>query len=149
MKPKYASVLKAIAPQQVRLSHLHIQDNKLFIQGAALSDQAKNKVGNQIKQVNPSWSQELSADISVDANAKPAQVKGANVSGGQQRTCTVKAGDSLSKISTELYGNANEYMEIFEADRAPFSKAPWNLHLCWFWIVFNRSVRTKLPNGSN
>ena len=117
MKQKYASVLKAIEQQQVRLSHIHIQDNKLFIQGVAPSEQAKNKIWDQIKQVNPNWTQELTADISVDPNAKPAQAQGASVSGGQQRTYTVKPGDSLSKISKELYGNANEYMKIFEANR--------------------------------
>jgi nucleoid-associated protein YgaU len=117
MKQKYASVLKAIEQQQVRLSHIHIQDNKLFIQGVAPSEQAKNKVWDQIKQVNPNWAQELTADLSVDPNAKPAQPQGASVSGGQQRTYTVKPGDSLSKISKELYGNANEYMKIFEANR--------------------------------
>ena len=117
MKQKYASVLTTIEQQQVRLSHIHIQDNKLFIQGVAPSEQAKNRVWDQIKHVNSNWSQELTADISVDPNAKPAQVQGASVSGGQQRMYTVKSGDSLSKISRELYGNANEYMKIFEANR--------------------------------
>ena len=117
MKQKYGSVLTAIEQQQVRLSHVHIQDNKLFIQGVAPSEQAKNKVWDQIKQVNPNWSQELTADISVDPNAQPAQAQGASVSRVQQRTYTVKPGDSLSKISKELYGNANEYMKIFEANR--------------------------------
>ena len=117
MKQKYASVLTTIQQQQIRLSHVHIQDNKLFIEGLAPSEQAKNKVWDQIKLVNPNWSQEVTADISVDPNAKPAQAQGASVSGGQQRTYTVKPGDSLSKISKDLYGNANEYMKIFEANR--------------------------------
>jgi nucleoid-associated protein YgaU len=117
MKQKYASVLTTIQQQQIRLSHVHIQDNKLFIEGLAPSEQAKNKVWDQIKLVNPNWAQELTADISVDPNAKPAQAQGASVLGGQQRTYTVKPGDSLSKISKELYGNASEYMKIFEANR--------------------------------
>jgi nucleoid-associated protein YgaU len=117
MKQKYAAVLTTIQQQQIRLSHVHIQDNKLFIQGVAPSEQAKNQVWDQIKAVNPNWAQELTADITVDANAKPAQAQGASVSGGQQRTYTVRPGDSLSKISKELYGNANEYMRIFEANR--------------------------------
>jgi nucleoid-associated protein YgaU len=123
MKQKYASVLTTIQQQQIRLSHVHIQDNKLFIEGLAPSEQAKNKVWDQIKLVNPNWSQEVTADISVDPNAKPAQAQGASVSGGQQRTYTVKPGDSLSKISKELYGNANEYMKIFEANRDVLSDA--------------------------
>jgi len=96
---------------------VHIQDNKLFLQGVAPSETAKNKVWDEIKQVNPQWAQELVADISVDPNAAPAQAQGATVGGGQQRTYTVKAGDSLSKISKNFYGNANDYMKIFEANR--------------------------------
>ena len=80
MKQKYASVLTTIEQQQVRLSHVHIQDNKLFIQGVAPSEKAKNRVWDQIKQVNPNWAQDLTADLTVDANAKPAQVQGASVS---------------------------------------------------------------------
>jgi nucleoid-associated protein YgaU len=117
MKRKYASVLTTIQQQQVQLTHVHIQDNKLFIQGMAPSEQAKNRGWDQIKLVNPNWVQELTADISVDANAKSAQAQGAAISGGQQRTYTVKAGDSLSKISKELYGDADDYMKIFEANR--------------------------------
>ncbi|HXA67005.1 MAG TPA: LysM peptidoglycan-binding domain-containing protein [Bryobacteraceae bacterium] len=115
MKQKYSSVLSTIE-QQIQLSHVHIQDNKLFIQGVAPSEQAKNKVWDQIKQVNANWAQELTADISVDPNAK-STVAGAGALGGQQRTYTVQPGDSLSKISKEVYGKPSEYMKIFEANR--------------------------------
>lgn len=30
--------------------------------------------------------------------------------------CTVKSGDSLSKITREMYGDASEYPQIFEAN---------------------------------
>jgi LysM repeat protein len=115
MKQKYSSVLSTVQQQQVRLSHVHIQDNKLFIQGVAPSQQAKNKVWDQIKAVNPNWEQELTADITVDSTA-PAATE-ANSGSSATRTYTVKAGDSLSKISQQFYGNANEYMKIFEANR--------------------------------
>lgn len=120
MKQKYSSVLTTIQQQQVKLSHVHIQDNKLFIQGTAPSEQAKNKVWDQIKSVNPNWTQELVADISVDPNAKPAAAQGPQQSataGTPEQTYTVQAGDSLSKISKQFYGSANEYMKIFEANR--------------------------------
>jgi LysM repeat protein len=117
MKDKYATVLTTIQQQQIQLSHVHIQDNKLLIQGMAPSEQAKDKVWDQIKLVNPNWSQELIADISVGPNAKPAQARAPVAAGGQVRTYTVKPGDSLSKISKELYGNAGEYMKIVEANR--------------------------------
>jgi len=110
MKQKYSAALTAVQQQQVRLSHVHIQDNKLFIQGVAPSEQAKNKVWDAIKTVNPNWQSELTADISVDPNAQPAPQS-------TVRTYTVKSGDTLSKISKEFYGNANDYMKIFEANR--------------------------------
>ena len=39
------------------------------------------------------------------------------------RFYTVKSGDTLSKIAKEMYGNANEYMKIFEANK-PMLKDP-------------------------
>jgi nucleoid-associated protein YgaU len=43
---------------------------------------------------------------------------GASISGGQnQRHYTVQAGDTLSKISKQFYGDASQYMKIFEANR--------------------------------
>jgi nucleoid-associated protein YgaU len=116
MKQKYASALTEANQQQIRLSHIHIQDNKLFIQGEAPSEQAKNRVWDEIKRVNPNWAQEVIADITVSASE--GRTMGAGVgSTGQAQTYTVKAGDSLSKISKAVYGNASDYMKIFEANR--------------------------------
>lgn len=36
--------------------------------------------------------------------------------GAKGRTYTVKSGDTLSKIAKEFYGDANKYMEIFNAN---------------------------------
>lgn len=120
MKQKYSAALTAIQQQQVRLSHVHIQDNKLFIQGVAPSEQAKNKVWDAIKTVSSNWQSELTADIAVDPNGQPAAQTSASGGASAQanvRTYTVKAGDTLSKISKEFYGNTNDYMKIFEANR--------------------------------
>ena len=116
MKQKYASVLSEVQKQGVQLSHIHIQDGKLFIQGEAPSDQAKNRVWDEIKRVNANWQQELTADLTVSASAPRTMGAGAG-STGQEQTYTVKPGDSLSKISKAVYGNANDYMKIFEANR--------------------------------
>jgi nucleoid-associated protein YgaU len=43
--------------------------------------------------------------------------------GWQSRTYTVKSGDTLSKIAKELYGDANKYPQIFEANK-PMLKDP-------------------------
>ena len=43
--------------------------------------------------------------------------------GWQSRTYTVKPGDTLSKIAREMYGDANQYPRIFEANQ-PMLKDP-------------------------
>jgi nucleoid-associated protein YgaU len=116
LKQKYQAVLTVIQQQQVRLEHLHVQDNKLYIGGVAPSTDAKNKVWDEIKRVDPSYS-DLTADIRVE-QADRTQTAGAAVGGGQQnQTYTVKPGDTLSKLSQQFYGEANQYMRIFEANR--------------------------------
>lgn len=120
LKNKYQSVLDLIPQKGVRLTHVHLQDNKLFLQGAAPSEQIKNDIWNQIKAVDPSYS-DLTCDLTIDSslpNPQPqtqAAAAGAGASG--TRTYTVKPGDTLSRISKEFYGDPNRYQKIFEANR--------------------------------
>lgn len=118
LKNKYKPALDAIQKNGVRLSHLHVQDNKLFIQGAAPSQEAKNTVWNQIKAVDPNYS-DLTCDLTIDPSLAPAQAQAAAAAagGGQGRTYKVQPGDSLSKIAKQFYGDANQYNRIFEANR--------------------------------
>jgi LysM repeat protein len=109
LKQKYASVLNLIQQKGVQLSHLHVQDNKLVIQGTAPSEAVKNEIWNQIKLVDPTFS-DLSCQIDAPAGAPAAAAAPA------ARTYTVQAGDSLSKIAKEFYGNASDYMKIFNAN---------------------------------
>jgi nucleoid-associated protein YgaU len=110
-KQKYASVLDFIKNNNVRLDHLHVQDDKLVMQGAAPNEAIKNQVWDAIKKVDATFS-DLSADISVDSSLPaPAQTK----------TYTVKSGDTLSKIAQESYGSAADYMKIFEANKDKLS----------------------------
>jgi nucleoid-associated protein YgaU len=117
LKQKYQSVLNAIQQQGVHLQNVHIQDGKLFIRGEAPSQDAKNRVWDQIKMVDPGYS-DLTADITVSANAaERVQTAGMSASGGQSsRTYTVQSGDTLSKIAKQFYGNPAQYMKIFEAN---------------------------------
>jgi LysM repeat protein len=121
LKNKYKSALDTIQREGVRLTHLHVQDNKLFIQGAAPSEQIKNDVWNQIKAVDPAY-HDLTCDLTVDTSLpnpmQQTQAAAAAAGGGTSgRTYTVQPGDTLSKIAKEFYGNANEYNRIFEANR--------------------------------
>jgi LysM repeat protein len=117
LKQKYGAVLRMIEQQGVRLANVHVENNKLLIRGQAPSQDAKNRVWDQIKLVDPSFSNDLVADISVDPNAAPAAPSAAGGAGTGGKTYTVKAGDTLSKISREMYGDANQYMKIFNANR--------------------------------
>jgi nucleoid-associated protein YgaU len=118
LKNKYHSAFAAIHDKAVRLTHVHIQDNKLFLQGSAPSEEAKNAVWDQIKTADPSYS-DLTCDLNVDPSLARGQAQGAAAPGGagSSRTYTVQPGDTLSKIAKEFYGNANEYNRIFEANR--------------------------------
>jgi nucleoid-associated protein YgaU len=105
LKVKYGSVLNAMNQAGVRLSHVHIQDNKLYIEGACGSEAIKNKIWDQVKLVDPTYS-DLTLNLNVDPSLAP-----------KEQVYTVAAGDSLSKIAKQFYGNANEYMKIFNANR--------------------------------
>lgn len=116
LKGKYQSVLNLIEQQQVQLQNLHVQDNKLFVKGTAPSDAAKDAVWNQIKLVDSGYDQDLSCDITVDASRAAAAAAGGGQGQGGQ-VYEVKSGDNLSKISKQFYGDPNEYMRIYYANR--------------------------------
>ena len=119
LKTKYQSALNIADQLHIQFLNLHVQDNKLFIRGIAPSEDAKNKIWAQIKLVNPN-ADDITAAISVDqARAVGAAVGGAQGSAGQ--TYEVKSGDNLSKISRQFYGDPNEYMRIFYANRDKLS----------------------------
>jgi len=113
LKNKYQTVLTTSDQEHIQFENLHVQDDKLYIKGVAPSEDAKNKFWDQIKLVNPNQD-DIIADISVDeSRAQGAAVGG----GGGGETYTVKSGDTLSKISKQYYGDANDYMRIFYANR--------------------------------
>jgi nucleoid-associated protein YgaU len=123
LKTKYQSVLNLIQSQNVQLQNLNLQDNKLLIRANAPSQDVKNRVWDQIKLVDPSFP-DLIADIQAPAAAAAASAA-ASASGGSgstARTYTVQPGDSLSKISKQIHGDANKYMKIFDANKDKLSE---------------------------
>jgi nucleoid-associated protein YgaU len=115
LKQKYQSVLNAADQQHIEFQNLQVQDDKLFIKGTAPSEDAKSKFWDQIKLVNPN-ADDVTAEISVDTSrAMGAAAGGGGGKGGE--IYEVKSGDNLSKISKQFYGDPNEYMRIFYANR--------------------------------
>src|SRR5579863_5468274 len=105
LKTKYQSVLNFMQAQNVRLENLNMADNKLYVRAEAPSQDVKNKVWDQIKLVDPTFS-DLTADIDAPAAAAAAAASASASTGGTSsaaRRYTVQPGDSLSKISRQFY----------------------------------------------
>ena len=97
------------------------RDGKLYFKGTVASQDQANKIWDAIKTV-PSWQKEVVADIkSTGAGAatqKESTTPQRDTTQKQtQTTYTVKPGDTLSKIAKEFLGDADAYMEIFNANR--------------------------------
>jgi nucleoid-associated protein YgaU len=105
-KSKYQTVIERIEAEGVQLANLHVQDGKLFMKGTAPSLEAANKVWDEIKRINPKLD-DITADFPVISSTKTSAAQ----------TYTVKAGDTLSKISKQFYGSTTDYMRIFNANK--------------------------------
>jgi nucleoid-associated protein YgaU len=116
LKLKYQSVLNFIQSQGIQLQNLNMEGDRLLIRASAPSADLKNRVWDQIKLVDPSFS-DLLADIQAPEAAAAAAAAGGATATSAARTYTVQAGDNLSKISKQFYGDANKYMKIFEANK--------------------------------
>ena len=93
------------------------RDGKLYFRGTVDTQDQANQIWNAIKTV-PDWQKDIVADIK--ATGKPAQQPQAPPAASAapaEQTYTVQSGDTLSGIARKLLGNANAYMEIFNANR--------------------------------
>ena len=105
LKLKYQSALNLMNTLGVELKNLHVQDNKLVVRGVAKTKDDSFKIWKQIKLIDQNYAQDLMAEITYLSDT-PAQ-----------KIHKVVAGDTLSKIAKQYYGNANDYMKIFNANK--------------------------------
>jgi len=83
------------------------REGKLHFKGTVQTQDEANKIWDAIKTI-PSWQQEVVADIRATSPLPGPQA---------ERTYTVQPGDTLSRIAKEMLGDANAYMDIFNANR--------------------------------
>ena len=81
------------------------REGKLYFKGTTQTQEEANKIWDAIKTI-PDWKNEVVADIKATGGA-----------GGSSQTYTVKPGDTLSKIAKEHLGDANAYIDIFNANK--------------------------------
>jgi len=121
LRAKYDPVIRAMQQSGVHVQKSEMKDGKFYLKGEAPSSALKDKIWTEIKKIDAGGS-DLIADITVAAGAGqggPA-TGGTSAPGGAAgpgSSYTVKAGDTLSKIAKEHYGDANTYMKIFNANK--------------------------------
>ena len=86
------------------------RDGKLYFKGTTQTQEEANKIWDAIKTI-PDCKTEIVADIKATGAGASA------AAGGAGNTYTVKSGDTLSKIAKEHLGDANAYMDIFNANK--------------------------------
>jgi nucleoid-associated protein YgaU len=89
------------------------RDGKLYFHGTVGTQEEVNKIWDALKTI-PDWRNDIVADIKATGVPTPAGTTGTS---GMSDTYTVKAGDTLSKIAKEKLGDANAYMDIFNANK--------------------------------
>jgi LysM repeat protein len=98
------------------------REGKLHFKGTVNSVDEKNQIWNALKTV-PDWNREVVADIQVKAGAAQSAPAGAQAGAAASPTITytVQPGDTLSGIAKKFLGNANDYTDIFNANRDQLS----------------------------
>jgi len=117
LRDKYSFAVQTA--KQVRMDgSAEEREGKLHFTGTVNSEDEKNQIWNALKTI-PDWQKDVVADIKVKAGARSTaiQVPAAAPQGDGFTSYTVQAGDTLSAIAKRFYGHANEYMEIFNANK--------------------------------
>jgi LysM repeat protein len=104
LKQKYAAVISTIqgfSDLGAKIDQIDLDGDKLLLRGSVPSTVVANRVWDEIKKADPTYS-DLHHEIAT--------------SGGAEQPYTIKSGDSLSHISQRFYGAASKYTKIAEAN---------------------------------
>lgn len=105
LKQKYQPVIDTLnefAPYGAKVDSVDLAGEQLHIKGEVPSQVVANRVWDEIKKVDPTYS-DLKHEIAT--------------TGGPEQPYTIKPGDNLSKVSKLFYGDANKYRKIAEANQ--------------------------------
>ena len=84
------------------------REGKLYFKGTTQTQEEANKIWDAIKTI-PDWKNDVVADIKATGAGASAV--------GSSHTYTVKSGDTLSQIAKDHLGDADAYMDIFNANK--------------------------------
>lgn len=115
-----ADVGQALQGAGVNVSNLKVKDvgGMTAVYGSVASPDDKQKA-----------EQAIEARVGKISNHLEVQVA-AGVAGGAARTYTVKAGDTLSKIAKQFYGDASQFRKI-QAANADLIRDPDKIQTGW------------------
>lgn len=82
------------------MQSLNLEGEQLSLNATVPTENSKNRIWDAIKSVDPTF-----ADLKHNISVVPGK-----------QVYTVQAGDNLSKISRQFYGDANSYMKIAQAN---------------------------------
>jgi len=146
LRNKYLPVIQQAEAQGVKISELRAHGGKLIVKGTAPSQEAANNVWNEIKRVNPNLN-DIQAEFRVDSSMAPAPLVAPPLQESEKKVETdkdvgtdkdterdreaekpsddamdeqayiVKSGDTLRSISKHFFGDAGDYMRIFNANQ--------------------------------
>jgi nucleoid-associated protein YgaU len=99
LKNKYQPVADFMSKNGFQIQNFHVDQGRALLKASAPTEHLKNRAWDEIKKVDPNFS-DLQHDITVASGTM----------------YVVKSGDTLSKISKNYYGDANQYNKIAQAN---------------------------------